>query len=592
MNGILSVARQDLRQAFRDRLLWAATVLLGAMFLPSVSTVASPERHPPVEAMLLLALDLVTFMLVVVAAVGYGAVVSERVAGTVRFVLGLPATRRDVMAGKLLSRVAVVGVVLGSILTITAVFVVRGYGTSSLTPFLVMAGWLIVYSAVWTAVTVGYSAAFDSGYQTLGALVVTYVTFSFDFGVWSALVRPMFAFVFTGSLESPTYESLATAPLWLRGVERLNPLVNFWQAMRWSVEAVGPGSATGEAFPQVIGTALFVLFGAVILAWGTRRFERTDLGGETGGLTFKGWIRRAVTGMASRFPGTQSGMRDSTSRTRTVASADRRHALQNWIVLASLAVTVLFVGPTLWQSLGPSSVSTLTDQLADIPPAFNLPLLVLGIAMGYGAVTGERAENTARFVLSLPATRRELVLGELRSRVTLVVGVLLVVVLLAEGLVVARLGGVYPRAALAWGAYVLVFGAVWTSAVVGFSAIVSTRYRTLALAFGTYFLFSRGIGLWDLVVRPLFTLVFAGTTEWDDYAFAADGGPLWFRYADHLNPFVALDTLGEGLLAVAGYSTQFADPTIPIVCYSLLVLASFATAPILVGLRRFQRANL
>jgi ABC-type transport system involved in multi-copper enzyme maturation permease subunit len=481
---------------------------------------------------------------------------------------------------------------LTAILSIAAVFVVDGYGTSSLAPLFVMGGWLIIYAAVWTAVTVGYSAAFESEYRTLGALVATYVTFSFDFGVWSAVVRPAFALVFTGSLDPPAYDSLGAAPLWLQVTERLNPLVNFWQAMQYSVELVGPGSTAGGPLPHAIGTVLFLSFGALVLVWGNHRFGRVDLEGQTGGLDVGDRLWRVFHSVATRLPAGSTGGTGAENRIRTIAGADRRHALQNWVVVVGLAVTLLLVVPNLWQSIRPSSVSKTADQFVDLVDTFTLPVLVLGIALGYGAVAGERAGGTVRFVLSHPATRRDLVFGKLRSRLTLVAGTLFVAILVAELLVTTRIGGLYPAALLAWGSYVLLFGTVWTSVVVGLSAATSSRYQTLAAASLTYLLFSTGIGLWNLVVRPGFTFVFTGSTEWDDYAFAADGGPLWFRYIDHLNPFVALDTIREGLLIVAGYGTEFADATAPLVCYSLLVVALFAGAPVFVGYRQFERADL
>jgi ABC-type transport system involved in multi-copper enzyme maturation permease subunit len=514
-------------------------------------------------------LELATFSLLVVVAVGYRAVVGERTGGTIRFVLGLPAARREVVVGKLLGRVTVAGVVLAGLLTVAGVVVVRGYGIASLVPYLVASGWLIAYAAVWTAVTVGYSAAFDSSARPLGAVLLTYLTFSFDSGVWRVLIRPAFALLFTGSFDAPVYDTLATAPLWLRVTERLNPLVNFWEAMVWSVETAVTGTPPGSALPHLLGTVYFLSVGAVVLVWGTRRFERADLGTATDGPALGDRLWRAVGNAVDRVSRETGGTTAGESRVRSLSAVDRRHALQSGIVSVGIVVTLLSVAPTLWGVLGPSSVSTPTERL----------------------LSGQRARNTVRFVLGLPATRRDVLVGTLRARLTLLVGTLLAVIAVAEVLVIARLGRVYPLALVAWGSYVLLYGTVWTAAVVGVSAATSSRYRTLAVVAAVFFLFNRGVGLWDPVVRPTLALAVTGSTEYRGYAFTADN-PVLLQYADHLNPFVALDTVQGALFTVAGYRSMFIDATLPLTCFSLVVLVAFGGSALTLGYRRFERAGL
>lgn len=593
MSRILTVAREDARQAIRSRLVWSATVLLAVMFLPSTGTSARPDIYPIEEYLLLIPVDLMTFSLVVVAAVCYSAIVGERVTGTVRFVLGLPATRRDLVLGKLLSRSVVVAVALGVILTIANLLVVQGYGSPHLAAFWVMGSWMFGYVMVWSAVAVGYSAAFESPYRTIGALVVTYVGFSFNFGVWGVLVRPAFALVFTGSADAPTYESLVDAPLWFRVTERLNPLVDFWQAARWSVDAVGPGTPTGGALPHLAGTVVFLAFGAAPLVVGIRRFEGADLGTGAAGFEFGARLRRSLWPVRAALTRSHARLAARTKGgcIRLLAAADARHALQNWVVAGALVVTLLLVGPRLWTGIDTSGIATVSRVIRDLPSTFALPVLVLGMAVGHNAVVGERTSGTGRFVLGLPATRRALLLGKLCSRVGLAVVTLLPLVLFAEALVVVRLGGLYPGAFAAWAGWVLLFAAVWTTVAVGSSAAVASRYRSLAVVFGTYLLFGRDVGLWDPVVRPVFMFVFTGRLSGEGYATDADP-PMWFRYTDHLNPFVALETIREGVFTVTGYSTRYADVSLPLIVYSCCVVGLFATVAVAVGARQFSRADL
>ena len=83
MSRALTIARNDFRHALRDRLVWGAVVLLGAAFLPSVGSVVPGLNAPVQQSVLSSAGDLGIFSLVVIAAVGYNSITSERADGTV-----------------------------------------------------------------------------------------------------------------------------------------------------------------------------------------------------------------------------------------------------------------------------------------------------------------------------------------------------------------------------------------------------------------------------------------------------------------------------------------------------------------------------
>lgn len=595
MRRTLAIARTDLRRAVRDRIVWAAVVLLGLLFLPSTASITASGHRSVGDLLLTLPLDLVTFEIVVVAAVGYDAVGGERATGTVRTVLGLSATRRELVLGKLLARGAVVALAITVVLAVANVFVARGYGDPYLVPFWVMSGWMIAYGLVWTAVTIGYSAAFASRYRTLAALVGTYAVFSPSVDVWSALVRPAFALAFTGSTATPAFDGFASAPLWLRVTDRLNPLMGFFRAMQWSVAAVGPGTPTEGVAVQFFGTAVFLSFGAAGLCFGVRRFDRADLGQSGGGSSATARLRRTLGGFTPDVSLGRWRARSASpfGRALTVARADLRHALQNWVVAGGIALFALLVIPQLWTSLRPSTVGTAPEQVLSASDAFALPILVLGVAVGYEAIVGERESGTLRLALGLGASRRDVLLGKLGARLTLAVVALVPPLLFAQALVLTRFGDPFPLATLAVAAWLLAYALAWTAFVVGVSAAVSTRYRTLAAVFCTYLAFGPDVGLWDPVVRPLVSLLFTGNAgTYEQYVYAADSGPAWFAYTDHCNPFVALQTLRDGFVVAVGHGTEFTSAPPALVAVSAVVISLFATVPLVLGARRFSRADL
>ncbi len=616
--SVLAVARADLRRLLRSRRLWAAAVLLGLMFLPSTPNTLTPDRRPIAETLLLIPFEMLALVLVLVGAVGYGAVAGERRDGTVRLLLSLPTTRRGVVLGKYLARAIGAVVVLAAVLAVANVVVARNYGSPYLAAYWTMGAWLLLYAAVWTAVAVGYSAVFATPFRAVGALAATYAVFGDRPGLWSVAVRPLAALAATGSTAVPAYESLAAAPVWLRAVERLNPLTDFWEAMSWSVRAVGPGDPVGGPLPHVLGTGLFLLFGAVPLAVGLRRFERADLGGEPDPLPLVGRLRRAARAGTDALVGRIAGLVRATKsssgvgadvseadegtdgragdgrRWRTLLAADLRHALADRIVAVGVLLAALIAVPGLLTGVraDTAEIFGISGVLTRIPGQFRLSTLVLAAVVGGRAVVAERSAGTLRFVLGTGGTRRGFARAKAASRAAVVAATLLAGLLFAEFLVFVRLGDPYPLAFLTSVVSTLWFGALWTAVALGASAATSSVYRALAAYAGFFLVFGRQFGLWGTVVQPLFGSLSGG--RFDPYAVGGDDA-LAFRYLDRLNPFVALDTVEEWLYAVVGHGPEAAavgGPGLPLVAFSVIVAALFVVAPLVVGLWRFERADL
>jgi ABC-type transport system involved in multi-copper enzyme maturation permease subunit len=588
MIRILTIARNDFRHALQDRLVWGAALLLGVMFLPSVGA-GSPALW---EHLLTMMGDLITFSLVVVAAVGYNSITGERAEGIIRLVLGLSGTRRDVVLGKFLSRLSIVGLALGLVLGIACVQTVRMYGIRSLVPFWVMGGWILVYGVVWTAITIGYSAAFSSQYRTLGALVATYALFTPALAFWGTFVHPLFYFVFTGSFSLPNFKSLADAPSWFHLMLRLNPMQGFAGMVQWSLSMVtGRTPVVGFGF-NLLGISVFIAVGVLILFVGLRRFECVDLNdeksGPSGSTRLLPMVRATTVGGSVVLPFVS--MNDQ-SRVETIVRGDLNRALKNWVVQGVVVLFVLVIVPVIWHTVDLSAKGRFIGTLSSrIVYTFFLPVLVLGTATGYQSVVDERESNTIRYVLGLPGTRRDLVVGKLVARVGIVTGAIVAVLFLTEAIVLFRLGRPHLISFLVGSGWVLLVGVVWTTFVVGVSAGVSSRYRALAVILGVYLLFSTDNGLWGSIVRPLMSLVFTGqftTPEWPSSANRV--GPVWFRYLDGLNPFVALRRILEALRTVTGSLSS--NLTVPLVLYSVVITVVFGAGTLYMGYRRFNRAD-
>jgi ABC-2 type transport system permease protein len=118
----------------------------------------------------------------------------------------------------------------------------------------------------------------------------------------------------------------------------------------------------------------------------------------------------------------------------------------------------------------------------------------------YGAVAGERDSGSILLSLSLPHSRRDVVLGTFACRAGLVASVTVASMLGAGALVV------YPFGELVLGRFLLflgltvLFGAVWCGLGLAVSLLAATRRRALVLAFALLFLF---VVVWESGIAAL-----------------------------------------------------------------------------------------
>lgn len=172
----LAVARKDFRGVRRTKTLWALAgvlTLLAGLFAYVFS--AGGGSVAPTAAMLgnlTLLLGLVVPIVTIVAT--YLAVVGRRENGELRFLLSMPITRGDVVAGTFLSRLLAVSV---CVLVAFAVVVVQAGATSDavpLVPTLGLVGLTLLYAAVFVALAIGVSAAVVSRARAIAGAVAVY----------------------------------------------------------------------------------------------------------------------------------------------------------------------------------------------------------------------------------------------------------------------------------------------------------------------------------------------------------------------------------------------------------------------------------
>lgn len=275
----LVVARNDLANAARSKLLWGAAVLLLVVSVPGYLSIASDLLEQPAQGVRFFPEALVNYVAPVALIVAHRAVVGERESGRLRLLFGHPVSRRDVVLGKFLGR----GVLMAGVLSVTClglgVATLLQYGTLPLLPFLAISGFVLGYGVVWVGAVVGVSAAATTRLRSITAGLGLFMAFG-PFQIWQQLVLPLFALLFSGSASMAGIDPLRPGgwPTWYRYVLRLNPMENFVQS-RYAVAAlVTPDRGLGDPWLFLFGLAVLALWAAIPLAVGYWRFEGGDLG--------------------------------------------------------------------------------------------------------------------------------------------------------------------------------------------------------------------------------------------------------------------------------------------------------------------------
>ena len=277
-----------------------------------------------------------------------------------------------------------------------------------------------------------------------------------------------------------------------------------------------------------------------------------------------------------------------------IARKDFRDALRSrafWGVSALflLLVVGLSVAYTQVEEISGGSPSAL-GLIFFVAAAIGLFVSIAAILTCYKSVAGERESGSMKLLLSLPHTRRDVVLGKVVGRTGVLAVPIVVALLVGAGIGSALLGEVAPLATVLFGAVGLLFALTYAALVVGLSATTASTGRAAALAIGFFLVFEL---LWDTVV---FALVFAA----NGFALPAGGTlPSWTFPLVQLPPSNAFVTsltavIPDAPAAAAGpgpgagqVEAFFGTPWL-----AVAVLVFWVVVPLALGYRRFAAADL
>ncbi|WP_436923556.1 ABC transporter permease subunit [Halosimplex amylolyticum] len=282
----LTVARKDLTDLARSKLLWGAALVMLAVSVPQTYDRATDSWDVLVDStqeQLLIPFVLFGGPVAIVAA--YASVAGERESGSLRVLLSFPTDRGTVLLGKAVSRTLVLlAVSLGTYLVLGGVLI-QAYGTLDGVEYLVDAGLLAAFTFAWAGLSVGVSAAVATKVRAVALLFGLYLVLG-PLDLWRATVVRAVGMIVEGPGFDPSGLSTLTsaspdAPEWYLYVGRLNPVQATLAATDWTSHVLTASRWSAQyntLAHNAFGLAAILAWGLVPLAVGYWRFGRADLG--------------------------------------------------------------------------------------------------------------------------------------------------------------------------------------------------------------------------------------------------------------------------------------------------------------------------
>jgi ABC-2 type transport system permease protein len=185
--------------------------------------------------------------------VGYKAIAGERASGSIRLILGLPNTRREVFFGKVIGQTAVVSVAILIGYGAAALVALTSYDSFALLEFGAYTLLTLLYALVCVSIAIGFSASTKSEVLALAGAIAVYSLIILLWDVVGAVLQTL-----TIGYVVPVGEQ----PAWLAVFMSLNPSTAFAHATR----AVIPEYREITRFPYLETNFWVDWFGFIVLA--------------------------------------------------------------------------------------------------------------------------------------------------------------------------------------------------------------------------------------------------------------------------------------------------------------------------------------
>ncbi|QLG49397.1 ABC transporter permease subunit [Natrinema halophilum] len=267
----LAVAKKDFLDVWRSRVVWSVSVLyisIVALFLYSEQ---NRGPNPDVETALLNLIDIGAMFIPLVALVSaYLAIAGERESSSIKYLLSVPNTRRQVVLGKYLSRASMVTISVICAFLVGGGLALNWYSTLDTEMFVGIAALTLLYTLTYVAIAIGISASAASRSRAMaGAVGFFFVTNVLNlFGPLERGIR--FFLNDLAGLGVPDF-----------GIKFMQVLISPTAAYLVATPVAFPGKSVPPQYPWYLQGEVVI---AILCAWlivpvviGIRLFKRADL---------------------------------------------------------------------------------------------------------------------------------------------------------------------------------------------------------------------------------------------------------------------------------------------------------------------------
>ncbi|MCU4926049.1 ABC transporter permease [Halobacteria archaeon AArc-dxtr1] len=306
LDSVRAIAKKDFQDAIRSWTFWGLSIFF-FMLLAGITGLISyfgaddlVQADATTEALVLLVSQITRLVIPLIALIlGWKAIAGERESGSIKVLLSLPHSRKDVILGKLVGRSAVLSfsLVIGFVLAAVVVAVVLGgFDIGDYVALLAMS---ILYAVAYTSIAVSLSSLTKSttiaGAAMFGIFVLFYI-------VWNAIMVALDMLMGRGTIDGVAYTQEVELPDgttevlqnerlpdWALFVDMVDPGNAFQNTLAF-LSSTG-GDELGTNYPEVwfpdgqvpfylqdwFSFIILLLWIVVPLAIALYRFDRVDL---------------------------------------------------------------------------------------------------------------------------------------------------------------------------------------------------------------------------------------------------------------------------------------------------------------------------
>ncbi len=227
LQSATAIAKKDFQDAVRSWLFWGLSLFFFTLLVAVTGVISYfgediAAQGQTTETLVFLVSDITRLVLPLIALIlGWKSIAGERETGSIKILLSLPHSRRDVVLGKLLGRSAVLSVSLLVGFVLAAVIVAALLGTFDIVDYVGLLTMSIIYGVAYTSIAVALSSLTRSTTVAGAAMIGVFVLF---YIVWNAIQDVVFLLMNRGTISGVTVEDgFERPPNWAYFLESLDP---------------------------------------------------------------------------------------------------------------------------------------------------------------------------------------------------------------------------------------------------------------------------------------------------------------------------------------------------------------------------------